>query len=148
MKCPFCSSTNNSVINSRPLEDDTVIRRRRECLKCHKRYNTYERLEVLPVMVVKRDGRRELFDRNKVRNGILAACRKRAVSTEIIEKMVSDIETITQELGTEIPASSIGEIIIKKLKKIDLVAYIRFVSVYRKFDSIKTFLKEIKSLKE
>ncbi|MFC1546534.1 transcriptional regulator NrdR [bacterium] len=148
MKCPYCSSNSDMVVDSRPLEEASIIRRRRECTFCHKRYTTYERLETVPIIVVKRDRIREPFSRDKVRNGILAACRKRPISADTIEKIVSEIEYEVQEYGMEIPSRMIGEKIIARLRILDDVAYVRFVSVYRKFDTVNTFLEEINNLRE
>lgn len=143
MICPFCQNE-TKVVDKRDTEINT--RRRRECLSCKKRFTTYERPEIL-VMVVKKDGRRERYDRQKIKNGILKACEKRPVSQEIIEKTVDSIESEIREAGNEVKASSIGEMIMKRLKDIDKVAYIRFASVYRSFDDITSFEKEVKMLK-
>ena len=147
MKCPFCNEEKDRVLDSRPLEDQSVIRRRRECLGCLRRFTTYERVEASNLMVIKSDGRLEPFDREKIRRGIIRACRKRPVTGEAIEKMVSGIEYDLQDYVMEVPSYIIGEKVLKKLYGIDLVAYIRFASVYRKFQDINTFIQELEKLK-
>lgn len=147
MRCPFCNTTDDTVIDSRPLDDDAVIRRRRECIACHKRYTTYERVETTPLMVIKRSGGREPFDRAKVRAGIVSACRKRPISADTIEAMVNEIEHSLHECGNEVQSSLIGDKIIARLKAVDDVAYVRFASVYKQFDNVDTFLDEIKQLR-
>jgi transcriptional repressor NrdR len=147
MKCPYCSSSETKVIDKRETEDLQVTRRRRECLKCEKRFTTYERVEMADVYVVKKDGRREKFSREKVLAGITRACEKRPVSHELIEEIVADIETKLRAMNSaEVKTSAIGELVMKKLKKIDGVAYIRFASVYREFKDISSFEKELESL--
>ncbi|MFH1715281.1 MAG: transcriptional regulator NrdR [Elusimicrobiota bacterium] len=148
MKCPYCDSNNDMVIDSRPLDASSVVRRRRECVDCHKRYTTYERLEMMPITVVKRDGRREPFDRNKIRDGVLNACRKRPIPVDTIEKIINDIEYELQDYVREVKSSEIGDKIIEQLKNLDEVAYVRFVSVYKQFDSVSTFLNEIEKIKQ
>jgi transcriptional repressor NrdR len=147
MKCPFCACGENRVIDSRISKDGDAIRRRRECLGCGKRFTTYEFVEeVLPV-VVKKDGRREPFDRTKIRTGIKKACEKRPISTEAIEKVTDNVERAFQEFqDKEIPSSAIGEKIMNELKAIDGVAYVRFASVYREFRDIGDFAEELKGL--
>lgn len=147
MKCPFCASGENKVIDSRLSKDGDAIRRRRECLSCGKRFTTYEVVEeVLPV-VVKKDGRREPFDRTKIRTGIKKACEKRPISIDVIEGIVDRIEQSCQEFqGKEIPASVIGERVMKELQELDGVAYVRFASVYREFRDVSDFLEELKDL--
>ena len=147
MKCPFCSSLNNKVMDSRLTKDGTVIRRRRECLSCHKRFTTHERVEeVLPV-VIKKDGRREPFDRNKIFVGIQKACQKRPISIEKIETIVDKLEREFQEKGEkEIKSVEIGERVMEELHELDEVAYVRFASVYRSFKDVTEFMAEIKSL--
>jgi transcriptional repressor NrdR len=148
MRCPFCGSFNDQVIDSRPLEHSSTIRRRRECDECHKRFTTYERLEQVSLMVVKSDQRREPFSRQKLWEGIARACEKRPVSTDAIEKIVSEVEHDLQDYVMEVPSRVIGEKILEKLWDVDLVAYIRFASVYRQFGDIDTFMAELKKLKK
>lgn len=145
MKCPFCANGENKVIDSRISKDGGAIRRRRECSACGKRFTTYEFVEeVLPV-VVKKDGRREPFDRTKIRSGIKKACEKRPISTDAIESLVERVEQTCQEYqGKEIPASVIGEKVMKELQDLDGVAYVRFASVYREFRDVTDFLEELK----
>lgn len=145
MKCPFCANGENKVIDSRISKDGGAIRRRRECSACGKRFTTYEFVEeVLPV-VVKKDGRREPFDRTKIRSGIKKACEKRPISTDAIESLVDRVEQTCQEYqGKEIPASIIGEKVMKELQDLDGVAYVRFASVYREFRDVTDFLEELK----
>ena len=146
MKCPYCENEDTKVVDKRDSEGFT--RRRRECLKCEKRFTTYERPEI-NLVIIKKDGRREQFDREKVKSGIVKACEKRPVSMEAIEDVIDDIEIKLRKMNsTEIPSSKIGELIMKKLFKLDEVAYIRFASVYRSFDSPKEFEKEVKLLKK
>jgi transcriptional repressor NrdR len=145
MKCPFCANGENRVIDSRISKDGSAIRRRRECLACEKRFTTYEFVEeVLPV-VVKKDGRREPFDRTKIRSGIKKACEKRPISTDAIEAIVEDVEQACQEFqGKEIPSSVVGEKVMRELQDLDGVAYVRFASVYRQFRDVNEFLSELK----
>jgi len=145
MKCPFCANGENRVIDSRISKDGNAIRRRRECLACEKRFTTYEFVEeVLPV-VVKKDGRREVFDRKKILAGIKKACEKRPISTDAIETLVENIEQACQEFqGKEIPSSMVGEKVMKGLQNLDGVAYVRFASVYRQFRDVGEFLEELK----
>ena len=145
MKCPYCGYEDSKVIDSRPAEDR--IRRRRECLKCEKRFTTFEAVEHAPIVVVKKDGARQEFDREKLFNSLLRACNKRPVSYETIEKAVDSIEsTLLNELEREIPSSRIGGLAMEKLRNIDDVAYVRFASVYRQFKDINTFMEELKSI--
>lgn len=147
MKCPFCGHTESKVIDSRPTDEDSRIRRRRECLQCGKRFTTYEVIESLPIVVVKKDNSREPFDRQKLLNGLLRACEKRPVSLETLEKAVDDIETqIQNSLEQEVPTTKIGEYVMEQLMRIDDVAYIRFASVYRQFKDIKSFHEAIRKL--
>ncbi len=147
MKCPYCGYAESKVIDSRPTDEDSRIRRRRECLNCAKRFTTYEAVENLPIIVVKRDKSRELFDRNKLFNGMLRACEKRPVSIETLEKAVDDIEVQLQNsLDREVSAMVIGEYAMDKLKEIDEVAYVRFASVYRQFKDINSFHEAINTL--
>ncbi|MDH5173956.1 MAG: transcriptional regulator NrdR [Elusimicrobiota bacterium] len=147
MKCPFCANSDGRVIDSRPVEGSSVVRRRRECFACKKRFTTFERIESMPLMVIKKDKRREVFDRNKLQEGILLACQKRPISLDIVEKIVSEIEEELQDYIMEVPSKVIGETVLKKLRKLDEVAYVRFASVYRQFNDINTFLKELRKLK-
>jgi len=147
LKCPFCGNSDGRVIDSRPVEGSSVVRRRRECLTCKKRFTTFERIESMPLMVIKKDKRLEVFDRDKLQEGILRACQKRPISLDIVEKIVSEIEEELQDYIMEVPSKVIGEVVLKKLRKLDEVAYVRFASVYRQFSDIDTFLKELKKLK-
>lgn len=147
MKCPYCSYEESKVIYSRSADDGERIRRRRECLKCGKRFTTHEIIETVPIIVVKRDKSREVFDRNKLTAGILRACEKRPVSIQQIETMVNTIETkIQSALEREITTSQIGELAMEEIKKVDEVSYVRFASVYRQFKDINTFLEELNKL--
>jgi len=147
MKCPFCPHTESKVIDSRVSKDNAIIRRRRECEKCAKRFTTYERVEEPLPAVVKKDGRREPFDRMKIAGGIRRACEKRPVSTETIDGVVDNIERWAQELAeSEIDASAIGEKVMEELHNLDQVAYVRFASVYRQFKDINEFMKELNEL--
>ena len=147
MKCPYCSYEESKVIDSRSADDGERIRRRRECLRCGKRFTTHEVIETVPIIVVKRDKSREVFDRNKLRGGILRACEKRPVSIEQIENMVNDIEAQLQSsLDREITSKQIGELAMDQLKNIDEVSYVRFASVYRQFKDINTFMDELNKL--
>jgi len=148
MRCPFCGSFDDQVIDSRPLDQAASIRRRRECNSCKRRFTTYERLEDLPLVVIKSDQRREPFDPQKVKRGIVMACKKRPVPTDTIDRIIGEIEYELQEYMAEVPSKVIGEKVLEKLKDIDLVAYIRFASVYNKFDSINKFTKELQKLKK
>lgn len=148
MKCPFCECSDTRVIDSRHTEEGHAIRRRRECEKCGKRFTTYEKVEEVILVVIKKNGSRESFDRNKIMNGIIKACEKRPVPLSAIEKVVDDIERgINNMMEKEIQSSFIGELIMDKLKKLDEVAYVRFASVYRQFTDVDTFVDEVKSLK-
>lgn len=147
MICPYCENPDTKVIDSRPTEDGHAIRRRRECDKCNKRFTTYEKVEETVLMVIKKDGRREAFDRNKITSGIIKACEKRAVPMAEIERMVNEIERgLNNLMEKEIDSSFIGELIMDQLKKVDEVAYVRFASVYRHFTDVNTFAKEIEKL--
>ncbi len=147
MKCPFCSYSESKVIDSRPTDEDSRIRRRRECLQCQKRFTTYEIIESLPIIVVKKDKSREVFDRDKLLNGMLRACEKRPVSVETLERAVDDIEAAIQNsLEREVTSIQVGEYAMDKLKQIDEVAYVRFASVYRQFKDISSFRDEINKL--
>lgn len=148
MKCPFCGSFDGQVLDSRPIEHTSSIRRRRQCNQCKKRYTTYERPEEVTLMVVKSDSRREPFDRKKLWNAVSRACVKRPVSTETIEKVVSEVETEIRDYIMEVPSTVIGQKILKKLLDIDIVAYIRFVSVYNNFADLNDFMTELKKIKK
>lgn len=147
MKCPFCSFEESKVIDSRPTDEGERIRRRRECMSCGKRFTTYEIIESVPIVVVKKDKSREVFDRDKLFNGMMRACEKRPVSVEVIEKAIDEIEAELQNsLDREVTSVKIGEYVMDKLKDIDEVAYVRFASVYRQFKDINTFMSELKKL--
>ena len=147
MKCPFCEKMNTKVIDSRPAKIQFEVRRRRECLECFRRFTTYERVEQVPVMIIKKDGRREEFNREKVLTGIKKACEKRAISINLIEDTVDGIERDLREINNrEIPSKVVGEKIIEALKRIDDVAYVRFASVYREFKDVADFIQELKGL--
>ena len=146
MKCPYCSKVKNKVIDSRLAGNSLSIRRRRECLKCHRRFTTYERIETVPFMVVKKDGRRELFNREKLLSGVLKACEKRPISTRNIEELVEEVEKeVKEKFYDEVASGKIGEIVMRSLRKMDDIAYVRFASVYRQFTDIDDFLKELKN---
>ena len=147
MKCPFCSHENTKVIDSRPSDDNTSIRRRRECEKCKKRFTTYEKIETIPLIVIKKDNTREPYDRSKIESGIIRSCHKRPVSIEQIEQAVDDIENriFNMELK-EIKSSTIGEIVMERLMDLEAVAYVRFASVYREFKDVNTFMNELKKI--
>jgi transcriptional repressor NrdR len=147
MKCPFCAEIDNKVIDSRLSKDGSVIRRRRECLVCTRRFTTYEHIEEISIMIIKKDGRRENFSREKVRSGLQKACEKRDISMNIIDEFVDELERDLRETGEkEIPASKIGEKIMIKLHEIDDVAYVRFASVYREFKDVNDFISELKTM--
>lgn len=144
MKCPYCGYDESKVIDSRPTDEGERIRRRRECLKCGKRFTTYEVIETVPIIVIKKDKSRESFDRNKLLNGLLRACEKRPVSIDTLERVVDEIEgSLQNSLDREVPSSLIGKYAMEKLKTIDEVAYVRFASVYREFKDIATFKEEL-----
>ena len=147
MKCPFCNQDNTRVVDSRPVDDNTAIRRRRMCDACGKRFTTYEKVETIPLIVIKKDQNREQFDRSKIEAGGLRACHKRPVSAEQIHKLVDEVETEIFNLEErEIPSSVIGEIVMDKLKDLEAVAYVRFASVYREFKDVNTFMDELKKI--
>lgn len=149
MKCPFCSHMESKVVDSRPAEEGSSIRRRRECLNCHRRFTTYEIMESLPLVVVKKDGSRQSFDRNKVLSGLIRACEKRPVPYSQLEELVNEIEQVLQnEMEREVSSADIGELVMERLKKVDEVAYVRFASVYRQFKDINTFMRELSKLLE
>lgn len=148
MKCPFCGYEDSKVIDSRPTYENQTIRRRRECLECKKRFTTYEKVEMVPVVVVKKDGTRQSFDRDKILNGMIRACEKRPVSLLTLEEAVNNIEKkVYNSLDREIKSEDIGELVMDELKDIDEVSYVRFASVYREFKDLDTFMKELKSIK-
>ena len=147
MKCPFCFNDESKVVDSRSTDDNTTIRRRRECTKCNKRYTTYEKIEDIHILVVKRDLTRENFNKEKIVNGLIIACQKRPVSRKQIEEIAEEIEKkISNKMLTEIESETIGEMVMEKLKEIDEISYVRFASVYRQFKDINTFLEEITRL--
>ena len=147
MKCPYCGETDNKVIDSRMSKDGSVIRRRRECISCSRRFTTYERIEEFPIMIIKKDNRREIFNREKVRSGIKKACEKRNISMNVIEEQIDELERDLREMGEkEIPAHILGEKIMSILHKLDDVAYVRFASVYREFKDVNDFVSELKTL--
>lgn len=147
MKCPFCNSSDSKVIDSRQTDDGASIRRRRECLSCQKRFTTFEIVEIIPLIVIKKDGSRQSFDRNKLLNGLIRACYKRPVPLSDLENIVNSIETSLQnDLVREIESRKIGELVMERLKKLDEIAYVRFASVYRQFGDINDFVGELKAL--
>ena len=147
MRCPFCNCDNTRVIDSRPVEDNNSIRRRRVCDKCDNRFTTYEKVDTIPLIVIKKDNNRETFDRSKIEAGVLRACHKRPVSAEQLNQLVEDIEVeIFNMEAKEIPSQIIGELVMNKLKDLDAVAYVRFASVYREFKDINTFMDELKKV--
>lgn len=149
MRCPFCLYLDSKVLDSRQTEEGASIRRRRECMSCHKRFTTYERLDEMPFLVVKKDGRREPFSRTKILNGMLRACEKRPISAETIEDVVSEIEReIRSGLEREVSSEVIGELVMDKLRELDDVAYVRFASVYRQFKDIDRFIEELQQLRK
>ncbi len=149
MKCPFCGCIETKVLDSRPNEDRTAIRRRRVCDQCNKRFTTYEKIETIPLIVIKKDNNREAYDRTKIEKGVLRACYKRPVSAARLEQLIDDIETSIYSLETsEVKSTAIGEIVMDALKEVDQVAYVRFASVYREFKDVNTFIDEIKKLNE
>ena len=147
MKCPFCSHENTRVIDSRPAEDNNSIRRRRVCDECGKRFTTYEKIETIPLIIIKKDNNREAFDRSKIEAGVLRACHKRPVSAQQITTLVDEVENeIFNREEREIPSGTIGELVMNKLKDLDAVAYVRFASVYREFKDVNTFMDELKGV--
>ena len=149
MKCPFCGFPESKVIDSRPAEEGATIRRRRECLSCQKRFTTYETVESLPMVVIKRDNSRQSFDRNKILNGMLRACEKRPVAMADLELAVDEIEqSLQNSLDREVSTSQIGELVMERLKPLDEVAYVRFASVYRQFKDINSFMRELNKILE
>ena len=149
MKCPYCAHLESKVVDSRPSDEGASIRRRRECLACHKRFTTYETMESLPLMVIKKDGSRQSFDKSKLLNGMIRACEKRPVSFSTLEGIANEIEqTLQNEMDREIPSARIGELVMDRLKQVDEVAYVRFASVYRQFKDLNTFMHELNKLLE
>ena len=147
MKCPFCSSENTRVIDSRPADDNNSIRRRRMCDECGKRFTTYEKVETIPLIVIKKDNNREQYDRAKIEAGVLRACHKRPISANDINKLIDEVETeIFSREEKEIPSDETGEIVMDKIKDLDDVAYVRFASVYREFKDVNTFMSELKKM--
>ncbi len=147
MKCPYCEFEESKVIDSRPTDENEAIRRRRECLSCGKRFTTYEKVENIPLMVIKKDGSRQMFDSQKLLNGIMRACEKRPVSADDMERVVYEIETAAQNLmEREIKSDTLGEMVMDKLRDLDGVAYVRFASVYREFRDLNTFVEEVNKL--
>jgi transcriptional repressor NrdR len=149
MRCPFCGFLEDKVVDSREVSGGTSIRRRRECLECHRRFTSYERIETVPYRVIKKDGRREKFDRDKLLNGLLKACEKRPVSTSALETIVEEVEGLLQvSADREISTTDIGNLVMERLRVLDEVAYVRFASVYRQFGDITEFLEEVRHLLE
>jgi len=147
LRCPYCDDENTRVIDSRPIDDGKSIRRRRQCDSCKKRYTTYEKVEALPLAVIKKDDTRESYDRSKIESGIFHSCHKRPISVEQIKNLVDDVENTIFGLEVkEVPSSTIGQIVMDKLKEFDAVAYVRFASVYREFKDVNTFMDELKKL--
>lgn len=147
MRCPFCNSSDTKVTDSRDTDDGASIRRRRQCLVCNQRFTTYETIEQTPLRVIKKNGTRELFDRNKLRSGLIRACEKRNISTGQIEEVVNTVErTVRNELKQEVPTEVIGNLIMEELRKLDQVAYVRFASVYREFKDLGSFMSELETL--
>ena len=147
MRCPYCSYEESKVVDSRATDDYTAIRRRRECLRCSKRYTTYEKVEDIPILVIKKDSIRETFNKDKIMSGIVKACQKRPVSRSQMQNIVDDIEkNISNTMIVEIKSEDIGEMVMERLKNVDEVSYVRFASVYRQFKDINTFMEEIKNL--
>ena len=147
MKCPFCSSDNTRVIDSRPAEDNNAIRRRRLCDACEKRFTTYEKIETIPLVVIKKDDSREAYDRSKIEAGVMRACHKRPISVNKINALIDEVETAIFNMeAKEIPSAVIGELVMEKMKDLEPVAYVRFASVYREFKDVNTFIEEIKGI--
>ncbi|MEG2455769.1 MAG: transcriptional regulator NrdR [Oscillospiraceae bacterium] len=147
MRCPFCAHPESKVVDSRPADEGASIRRRRECLECHKRFTTYETMESIPLIVIKKDGSRQTFDRSKLLGSMVKACEKRTVSLNTLENVVGEVEgELQNEMEREIPSARIGELVMDKLKGLDEVAYVRFASVYRQFKDLNTFMTELNKL--
>lgn len=149
MKCPYCGHPESKVVDSRATDEGCAIRRRRECLSCERRFTTYETVEELPLMVVKKDGRREPFNRNKILTGLMKACQKRPIAMGVLEQVTTEVEReLRGRLDREVSSAAIGDLVIRKLRRLDKVAYVRFASVYREFKDIDTFMQELKRLHE
>ena len=149
MRCPYCTHPESKVVDSRPADEGTSIRRRRECLECHKRFTTYETVESLPLVVIKKDASRQTFDKTKLLNGMLRACEKRPVSLAELDRIANEIEqSLQNEMDREIPTARIGELVMDRLRGVDEVAYVRFASVYQQFKDINTFMSELTKLLE
>jgi len=149
LKCPFCGYLDSKVVDTRPTEEGTIIRRRRECPSCKKRFTTYERVDELPITVIKKNGIREVFDPHKIINGLIKACEKRSISIDTLQKITYDIEKeLKNSMDQEVESQRIGEMVMNKLKELDEVAYVRFASVYRQFKDIDSYIEEIKRLKK
>ena len=147
VKCPYCAHLESKVVDSRPAEEGSSIRRRRECLECHKRFTTYETMESLPLVVIKKDGGRQSFDKSKLLGSMIKACEKRSVPMATLERLADEIEQALQnEMEREVPSAEIGELVMDKLKDVDEVSYVRFASVYRQFKDINTFMSELNKL--
>lgn len=149
MKCPFCGSENTKVIDSRPADENNSIRRRRQCEKCEKRFTTYEKIDTIPLVIIKKDKKREAYNRDKLASGIVRSCHKRPVPMQTIEEAIDTIENkLFNMMKKEVPSHDIGELVMKQLKKIDEVAYVRFASIYREFKDVSTFMEELKKILE
>ena len=147
MKCPYCECDESKVVDSRPIEEGQAIRRRRECVKWNKRFTTYENIEEVPLIIIKKDGTRQVYNRHKLLNGLIRACEKRPISIEQMEEMIDDIEkTLYNSMEKEITSDRIGELMLERLKDVDQVAYVRFASVYRQFQDLNTFMDELEKL--
>ncbi|MBS6218471.1 MAG: transcriptional regulator NrdR [Clostridiales bacterium] len=147
MRCPYCANPESKVVDSRPSDEGASIRRRRECLVCHKRFTTYETMESLPLVVIKKDGSRQTFDKSKLLNGMLRACEKRPVSFDMLDAIANEIEqTLQNALDREVSSTHIGEMVMERLRRVDEVAYVRFASVYREFKDISSFMDELDKL--
>ncbi len=147
MRCPFCGKDNTRVIDSRPAEDGNAIRRRRECDVCRQRFTTYEKVEMIPLIVIKKDNNRETYDRSKIEGGVFRACHKRPISADQVKSMIDEVEaSIFKKEAREISSREIGEMVMEKLKDLDSVAYVRFASVYREFKDVNTFMDELKKM--
>lgn len=147
MKCPYCGYMESKVVDSRPTSEGEAIRRRRECIKCENRFTTYENIEEIPIMLVKKDGTRESYNRNKILNGMIKSCEKRPISIDEIEKAVDDIEKeLSNSLKKEVTSEKVGELVMEKLKGLDEVAYVRFASVYKQFKDVNSFMDELKDI--
>lgn len=147
MKCPYCSHLESKVVDSRPADEGSSIRRRRECLECHRRFTTYETMESLPLVVIKRNGSRQAFDRDKLLGSMLKACEKRSVPMSTLEQLANEIElSLQNKMEREVPSTEIGELVMERLKNVDEVSYVRFASVYRQFKDINTFMAELNKL--